>query len=92
MSPQARMRIATVLVAIGANALHIYLAAISRAGGMAAFIAQREREYTLSTCFECTLTQDFVIHVLWFGGPFYLLAVAAFTTRVSYIIGWTIAA
>ena len=73
-------RIATLLAAIGANATHIYLHALS-VGGWAEFVRQLARGYKLTACFSCTVKSDIFTFVFWYGGPFYLLVIAAFATR-----------
>jgi hypothetical protein len=69
------LRAAAVLAAIGGNALHIYLGALTVVGGWPAFVAQMRRHYELTACYRCSLSSDLFIYVAWYGWPFYLLCI-----------------
>jgi hypothetical protein len=82
------IRIASVVAAICGNAVHIHFGAMTIVGGWPAFISQFKKGFELTACLACTVFFDVFMYVVWFGCPFYLLGIAAFTTRsVPVIIG-----
>ena len=83
-------RIATFLAAICGNATHVYLGALTIVGGWPAFVSQFKRGYELTACFSCTVQNNIFMYVVWFGGPFYLLSIAAFATRSVPVIAATL--
>lgn len=75
------LRIAAVLAALTGNATHIYLGALTIVGGWPAFVAQFKKQFELTACFSCSVETSIFMYVIWYGGPFYLLSIAAFLTR-----------
>ena len=74
------LRAGTVLAAVGGNLQHIdFLARV--VGGWPKFLAQAEQHYEYTRCLSCSVANHIVEYLAWYGGPFYLLAGAAFLTR-----------
>jgi|SRR6266850_2334658 len=80
--------ISSVVAAICGNAVHIHFGAMTIVGGWPAFIGQFKKGFELTACLACTVFLDIFMYIVWFGGPFYLLSIAAFTTRsVPVMVG-----
>lgn len=76
-----RLRFAVLLAAIAANAVHIHLDAISSAHGWGAYLDSFAREIKYTKFLPATLALDAFFLVVWYGGPFYLMGIAAFASR-----------
>jgi len=82
-------RSTALVAAVCGNFTHVYLGALTL-GGWQEFIRQFKRGYELTACFDCHVQNDIFMYIVWAGGPFYLLAIATFTTRSTAVLVTTL--